>query len=87
MLIQCYLDAGNDHFQSIVTYSSYLSAWYSYITLLDIDYTEGFMCSQCGHCPDLVVMDATALSFRKELDYWGKVKREMTVDVVARKSK
>ncbi len=41
--------------------------------LLDIDYSRGFQCSQCGPYPSLVVMDGTALSFRKQFDLWNGI--------------
>ena len=41
--------------------------------LLNIDYTGGFQCSKCGPSPSLVIMDGTALSFRRQLDYWSDI--------------
>ena len=29
-------------------YNHYRCAWYSFIQLLDIDYTESFICDKCG---------------------------------------
>ena len=67
------MDAGDDTFKVSVSYSHYLSAWYAYMELLDVDLTEGFQCSKCGTTPDLVIMDATALSFRRQLDFWSNL--------------
>ena len=51
----------------------------------------GFQCSACGPNPSLVIMDATALSFRRQLDFWGNITiREGTAKertVVSRKSR
>lgn len=54
-------------------YNHYRCAWYSYMKLLDINYIEGFCCSQCGSNPDSVIMDGTAISFRQALDCWKSV--------------
>lgn len=73
MLNQAFIDAGTTDFKSTVSYSHFLAAWYAYVELLDIDYAEGFQCSACGPNPSLVIMDATALSFRRQLDFWGNI--------------
>ena len=63
-------DSGNPSFSSTVEYYHFRSAWYAYMSLLDIDYSEGFKCITCGNDPQALVMDATGLSFRRELDFW-----------------
>lgn len=91
MLNQSFVDAGNgDDFKSTVLYCHFLSAWYAYMDLLDIDYTEGFQCSKCGPNPPMIIMDATALSFRKQLDFWGNIsikKEETNTATVSRQSR
>ena len=37
-------------------------AWYSYLSLLDISYFEGFSCLECGSQPDVIICDGTSLS-------------------------
>ena len=56
---------------SAFKYDHFRRSWYSYISLLDIDYQEGFCCQSCGPNPSTLIMDATSLSFRKELDSWS----------------
>jgi hypothetical protein len=45
-------------------------AWYAFARLLDIDLSEGFICTTCGDHPSVVIMDATTLSFRKDFNPW-----------------
>lgn len=52
-------------------YFHFRCAWYSFINLLDINYMEGFYCEHCGTNPSTVIMDGTALSFRRALDSWS----------------
>lgn len=90
MLNQTFIDAGTTEFKSTVQYGHFLAAWYSYVELLDIDYTDGFQCSACGPHPSLVIMDATALSFRRQLDFWGNIPTtgaSKEIEVVSRKSR
>lgn len=51
-------------------YHHFRQAWYSFIRLLDIDYSEGFCCNLCGNHPSTIIMDGTSLSFRRALDSW-----------------
>lgn len=60
-------DAGS-RLPDLLTYNHFRMAWYNYLSRLNIDYTEGFRCNDCGNSPVIVIMDATTLSFRKELD-------------------
>ncbi|XP_065055209.1 uncharacterized protein LOC135683786 [Rhopilema esculentum] len=55
---------------STFSYNKFKDAWYSYLELLDIDIDQGFGCEICKNAPDIVLMDATSLSFRKELTHW-----------------
>lgn len=55
---------------NLFKYHHFRQGWYSYINLLDINYTSGFCCNVCGSNPTTVVMDGTAISFRRALDSW-----------------
>ncbi|XP_065064713.1 uncharacterized protein LOC135690945 [Rhopilema esculentum] len=55
---------------STFSYNKFKDAWYSYLELLDIDIDQGFGCEICKNASDIVLMDATSLSFRKELTHW-----------------
>ena len=49
------------------TYNKFKDAWYSFLALIDVDFYKGFSCTICKDRPKLVIMDATSLSFRKEM--------------------
>ena len=51
-------------------YHHFRQAWYSYIQLMSIDYSKGFCCVKCGRNPTTLIMDGTAISFRRALDSW-----------------
>lgn len=51
-------------------YNHFRCAWYSFLSLLDISYSENFSCSICGNRPQTLIMDATSVSFRQALDSW-----------------
>ena len=68
---------GNTTFTSTVHYNHYRSAWYA-LSLLAIDFVQGFQCAECGTHPQTLIMDATGLSFRRELDFW---KDNLMVDI------
>ena len=61
-------DAGSSTLPRLLKYNHFRMAWYSYLGLLNINYSEGFTCTHCGSAPEALIMDATTLSFRKELD-------------------
>lgn len=42
---------------------------YFYYSLI-CRYNDGFTCPNCGTEPKTVIMDATSLAFRKQLDSW-----------------
>lgn len=69
-MVKAQEDAGNLSFSSMVHYKHFRWAWYSFLALLDVDYSTGFQCSRCGTYPQVLVMDATSLSFRRELGFW-----------------
>lgn len=64
-------DHGDRHFSQNLSYAKFKWAWYSFIELLDIAFDEGFFCPDCGDNPDSLIMDATSVSFRKELASWS----------------
>ena len=65
---KCHEEMNPNYSKCVLSYHQYLSAWYGFIQLLDIDYDAGFICGQCGDQPKAVVMDATTLSFRKDFN-------------------
>ena len=73
VLKELHLSLGNVNFPSTITYNHFRLAWYCYMKKLDINYEDGFCCPKCGNQPQAVVMDATSLAFRKELDSWELV--------------
>ena len=72
-------DTGNYSFQKEFTYNHFRWSWYSFLKLLDIDTSSAFMCPECGTAPDIVLMDATSLSFRKEFLQWKVDKAPLRV--------
>lgn len=50
-----------------LTYNKFKDSWYAFLSLLDIDLDEGFSCEICKDQPRMLIMDATSLSFRKEM--------------------
>lgn len=78
VLIKAHEDAGSYSFESIIHYNHFRCSWYSFLELLEIDFTEGFQCAKCGSYPHTLIMDATGLAFRKELCFW---KSKMVVDI------
>ena len=52
-------------------YNHFRISWYSFISLLDINYSQGFYCAKCGINPHSLIMDGTSLSFRRALDSWS----------------
>lgn len=69
VLSKAHEDAGNKDFK-LFTYNHFRSSWYSFLNILDIDMDEGFICEQCGAQSDIVLMDATSLAFRRDLQSW-----------------
>jgi hypothetical protein len=59
-------------FQQKMSYGHFRAAWYSFMSLLDIQYEEGFQCPHCGPAPSVVVGDATTLAYRQCYDSWTK---------------
>lgn len=70
ILVKAHEDGGNPGFSSTVEYYHFRSAWYAFLSLIDINFSEGFQCTTCGNSPQVIIMDATGLSFRRELDFW-----------------
>ena len=80
-----YKDAGGGCLKSNFPYHWLKSAWYYYITILDIDYANGFKCPKCSgenEAPKIIICDATSLAFRRELlQEVSNLNRE-TLDIV-----
>ena len=70
VLIKQHEDAGEVSFKDTVHYDHFRRAWYAFLAHLDIDYSKGFQCKECGSNPHTIVMDATSLSFRRELGFF-----------------
>eukprot|EP00794_Sanderia_malayensis_P001828 gene1828-2053_t len=51
-------------------YNKFKDSWYSYLRLANIDVNKNFECSKCLNSPAILLMDATSLSFRRELTHW-----------------
>ena len=66
-------DTGDDSFKNIFPYHLLRVSWYHYLSLLDIDYPEGFTCHKCSVSPRIVICDATSLAFRRQLLQAGDV--------------
>ena len=63
-------DAGDSGFKSRFPYHWLKASWYHYLTILNIDYDNGFKCPSCsleGDEPPLIVCDGTSLACRREL--------------------
>ena len=56
----------------LFSYNHFRFGWYSYLSLLEINYEDGFKCITCGDQPKVVIMDGTSLAFRHELDSWNE---------------
>ena len=66
VLKKCLEDA-NDMSLHNFQYNHFRMSWYSFLNLLDINYSSGFFCEKVPHT---VIMDGTTLSFRRNLDTW-----------------
>lgn len=58
-------DAGGD-LPKVFSYNNFRTSWYAFLSLLNIDMPNGFICTECGAEPQIILMDATSLGFRKE---------------------
>ena len=70
VLQRLHFDVEDQLVLSAFKYHHFRKAWYTFMNLIDIDYDKGFSCNICGTSPELVVMDATSVSFRAALDSW-----------------
>ena len=50
-------DAGNDVFPTLVNYGNWRLAWYAFLSLLDINFKDGFTCEHCGCEPRTIVCE------------------------------
>ena len=51
------------------------------MSLLDFSFGQGFQCTRCGPHPQTLIMDATGLSFQRQLDFWRDIDLTDTPDV------
>lgn len=65
ILSAIYSDYGIEHFNKKFPYHWLRSSWYHYLNLLDINYSNGYICPKCGVEPSTVICDATSLAFRR----------------------
>ena len=65
VLCQMHDDCGHN-LTSTFTYNHFRSGWYHFLRLLDINMDGTFQCPLCDTSPSVVIMDATAMAFRKE---------------------
>lgn len=74
MLATSFNDAGVPDFKKSVSYNHFRIAWYLFLELIcaDINFSDGFLCSHCGSHPPALIMDATSLAFRRDLDFWSE---------------
>jgi hypothetical protein len=49
-----------------LSYKDFKDAWYGFLALLDINYSEGSICKVCGIVPNVIVCDATSLGHQKK---------------------
>ena len=52
--------------QHLMNYNQFKDSWYAFLSLLDIDYAEGSVCSTCGPQPETVVCDGTSIGFQRK---------------------
>lgn len=73
VLTASFKDAGIPDFPKLVSYNHFRIAWYLFLELIsaEINFSDGFLCSQCGTYPSVTIMDATSLAFRRDLDFWS----------------
>ena len=74
MIATSFKDAGVPDFDKLVSYNHFRIAWYLFLELIcaDINFSDGFLCSHCGSYPSVLIMDATSLAFRRDLDFWSE---------------
>ena len=67
-----HLDLGNTQIQEF-SYQRLRIAWHCFLSLLDIDNSQGFSCPHCGGDetpPQTIVCDGTSLSFQRRMWDW-----------------
>ena len=79
-------DYGYNDIATVFPYEKFKLAWYSFLKLLDIDMSTGFICSTCRDEPDIVVCDGTSLAFQRRMWTWQHSDEASTpvIDVQAR---
>lgn len=79
VLLRQHKDTGNHQTRSNFSYYHFRWSWYSFLSLLDVNYESAFGCDECKG--EVIVCDATTLSFRRELLSWKEyLGKPVTVD-------
>ena len=64
--MKLYMQYASNQEIGIINYQQWRLSWYAFLELLDIDYSSGFRCVQCGQYPNVLSCDATTLAFKRE---------------------
>jgi hypothetical protein len=59
-------DYGYMDMSKVFPYPKFKTAWYEFLKLLDIDMSDGFMCSTCSTSPAVIVCDGNFCGIPKE---------------------
>ena len=51
----------------IIPFPMLRKAWNAFVRLLDIDYSNAFVCQDCGMNPDIIICDGTDVGMKKDL--------------------
>ena len=65
ILTQSHLNSGYKE-DDLLSYDKLKSSWYSFLDLLDVTNEKGSMCKECKQHPDIIICDATGLSFQRK---------------------
>ncbi|KAL5017705.1 hypothetical protein ScPMuIL_005212 [Solemya velum] len=75
-----HIDYRNSAIRDVFSYQHLRHAWLHFLSLLDIDFTEGFSCPDCGGddgaAPSMLICDGTSLSFQRRMWQWDDLKDE-----------
>lgn len=70
----------NSAIRDVFSYQHLRHAWLHFLSLLDIDFTDGFLCPECGGddgaAPSMLICDGTSLSFQRRMWQWDDLKDE-----------
>ena len=60
-------DYGFSDVDQVFPYEKFKLAWYSFLQLLDTDYSNAFVCPICSSTPDVIICDGTSVSFQSRM--------------------